>query len=557
MQSIPAFGPSFCVSAPTRPAMPLQRGLLVLAGWSVLAAFAGLSASADNLMPPDTASSYGLVQVYQHSLSVALGVDSVVDQKLHVSRTETRQYVELVQVDGDVTTSGGDEAAATDDGEATDDAGKASGKVVARFATDQTSFSNHLTGVEEATRQAKNQQRRLRRFGIETELRTVDVPLVRLITLTDRGQLEVLDAESGQTLWREDVGDPGRQYYSIGCSDKYVAVVNGSQLFVLSIENGALVKQAELERPPLFGPAIAGELAIVPGLLGSIEGVYVTDVKRDDFVLMASGPPAAPMTGAIETDKIAIPTETGFVFVVHTDGRPGADFRLATSGKVVAPLAVGTGERFFFATTAGQVYGMQATKNGRVLWTVPLGEPVTEQVLLDGDRVFVCTAYGNVFALDASSGELLWDAPAPGAREILGVTAGHVYALRNAGGTSVIDANNGKVVRNLYGLQPAGSVQNSLTDRLYLVSRRGTLQCLRPEISELPELKQMPPVETKPEESETAESESESETAEAPVTGNPFGGTGDDDPFGGMGEDPFGDTGDDNPFGGFDDDNPF
>ncbi len=217
---------------------------------------------------------------------------------------------------------------------------------------------------------------------------------------------------------------------------------------------------------------------------------------------------------------------------------------------MVAPISAASGHRFFFATTAGQVYAIEATRQGRVIWSAPLGEPFFDPILLDGSRIFLRSTFGNLFELDVATGISLWDAPRGGVGELIGVSAGYIFIKSLAGGFAALDSESGKTVREIRSLQPARVLANDKTDRLYLISDRGTLQCLRPVGSALPVLKQLPepvdPLEVaEDQKDEDDELDVAETTPEMEAGNNPFGA--DDD--GGM----FGDDSGGNLFGGDDD----
>jgi hypothetical protein len=111
-------------------------------------------------------------------------------------------------------------------------------------------------------------------------------------------------------------------------------------------------------------------------------------------------------------------------------------------------------------------------------------------------------------------------------------------------------------------VRPERLLVNHLTDRLYLVSERGDVQCLKSADSDLPKFNVQPDVELAQEElSEEPKKEPET-TPFGPAGTDPFG-AGGADPFGAGGADPFGGGDDgamDDPFGGGDDaasDDPF
>ncbi|NIL97259.1 MAG: PQQ-binding-like beta-propeller repeat protein [Planctomycetales bacterium] len=80
----------------------------------------------------------------------------------------------------------------------------------------------------------------------------------QLIVQTRRGVIQRLDAETGKSYWSVNVGSSDNYTSAPAVNEKYVAVTNGSLLYVYDRENGSLVWKPK----PLTGSAGAG-LAIV------------------------------------------------------------------------------------------------------------------------------------------------------------------------------------------------------------------------------------------------------------------------------------------------------
>ncbi len=133
--------------------------------------------------------------------------------------------------------------------------------------------------------------------------------------------------------------------------------------------------------------------------------------------------------------------------------------------------------------------------------------------------------------------------------ELLAAFDGRAYVRLLTGGMAVVDIESGKIVENIFELLPRQLLVNSQTNRLYLVSETGAVQCLRPEGSDLPTISSaLQSPEDKP-----AEAESKTEPAgPQPVmdpAADPFAPGAAADPFGAGNNDPFGDAAAD-PFGG-------
>ena len=150
----------------------------------------------------------------------------------------------------------------------------------------------------------------------------------------------------------------------------------------------------------------------------------------------------------------------------------------------------------------------------------------------------------------------------PNIAELLGVLDNRIYATSMSGGLVVLDVKTGKKLATFNNIRPEYFIVNDLTDRLYLVSNDGDVQCIRSEGANLPTLVSH----TEPKKNtKTATPETDPTQLPAQTAGNdPFGaakegpfsaGGGNEDPVGGGGggnADPFGGGGGGNadPFGG-------
>jgi len=166
--------------------------------------------------------------------------------------------------------------------------------------------------------------------------------------------------------------------------------------------------------------------------------------------------------------------------------------------------------------------------------------------------------------LNVENGLQTWNGSKPNIGDLLGVLDNRLYATTMSGGLVVLDVKTGQKLATFSNIRPEHFIANELTDRLYLVSNDGDVQCIRSEGASLPTLVSH----TEPKKSiKAATIETDPTQAPAQVGGNdpfgagkkdPFGaGGGNNDPFGGGGggggnADPFGGGGGGNadPFGG-------
>ncbi len=517
---------------------------------TLLAALQPSIVASQDLMPPDVANRLGLTQSWVRPINAPFGAQSIVDQQLYVHQTDPIEYIEIVQADAEAPKLEPGSASASDPPAPTN------AKVYGRIDISRVGMPTIEAGRAEATRQATNEVRRLKRRGIEAKLETRKVPRVNLYSIASDGMLESRDAETGEIHWTRLVGDNRLPYQAIGVNDQFLSVINGSTLIQVDITNGEVMETVQTRGTPMFGAINAGDFAMIPMIGGSVEGYPLTDPTRDPFLRSSAGSTLAMPTKSPDSTLVAWGTDQGYVFVAESSGKPSILFRLKTDGIVSDRIASASGDRFFFGSENGQVYGLRATRTGEVLWSQPFGEPFYNQPIVVGNQVLISTTYGNLVSFNADNGLPTWNSPVSNVNKLIAAFDGRLYLTTVSGALGVVDIKTGEMIDIIYNVRPEHLLVNTQTNRLYLLSDRGDVQCLRPVDSELPTFTSAPdlsadqPVATK-------------EKAEQPKAKSPFDVSdensmdgGDADPFGGSNDggnaDPFGGDGD-----GFGGDDPF
>ena len=192
-----------------------------------------------------------------------------------------------------------------------------------------------------------------------------------------------------------------------------------------------------------------------------------------------------------------------------------------------------------------------------------------------GEQLLLRSGYGNLYSLGLADGVSTWQNTSPGVGELLAAFDGKIFVRSLSGNMAVLDLKTGEPIQSLRDILPNKLLVNSQSDRLYLVTTQGSVQCVRPagaaiptfnKTSEAPEMsKKMgeteagPAMFDKPSMADPFDAKSADPFAPA-GGGDPFGADPGADPFGGggagAGADPFGGGGADagaSPFG----DDPF
>jgi hypothetical protein len=353
-----------------------------------------------------------------------------------------------------------------------------------------------------------------------------------LFAQSSRSTLEAIDAETGQRLWSRLVGQQNYPSAPPGACKDLVATVNGSRLYVLNRYTGDILYQTPVDGVPGGAPALSTKRAYVPtasGMIYSYRLDPVTDAAKElgkidpNWAMLTEdqkkeaakqaeedrrenlrlhqeyAPPLACASDGRALTPPVITTQTrdeefltwvtdkGHLHLGRVDRRSPdllmIRFRVNAKGNFNAspvyqprdPKVVGSTGVIFAGSSEGEVFAI-SERDGETLWKFPIGDPISDSPVLIGDRLYVTSELGGLFAIAAKSGKQIWYSP-----DILHfVAAGrqHVYASDKLGRLRILDGRTGTV---LDVLQTGGlpiKLSNGQTDRIYLATESGLVQCL-------------------------------------------------------------------------------
>ena len=439
-----------------------------------------------------------------------------------------------------------------------------------------------------------------------------------LFALTDTGQLQAFDAETGATKWTVQVGRRDLLVSEMDASKNYVAVMNGSTIYVYNRYNGKLLWSGEADVVPGAGPAVSESRVYIPGINGRMQsyplrlvGDPLSELGKDENTL---SPEEREQLEIERRDSLRILDQyveplnaqsDGKIYqspVIARDDIQVAVFRAVTSGvdhvvwvtdagsmylgsigtsdladnfeiKYSVPTKKNITSRptfieldsnlpdqtgnIYMGSRDGYVYCVREN-DGKDLWTYPCNEPIIEHLAVvcrqlekrDEKRrkqyerhLYVPTYQKGMFCLDAVKGERLWQTP--GIKRFLSQSNSRVYTVDYRNNLTVLDVQSGQVL----GTMPLNNNKiqylNEITDRIYLATEDGMIQCLAQIDQEKPIYFRQDPEAGKEREFDLAADNNSSDDKEKPAKED------DEEPgFGGDDEDPgFGDDSDNDGFG--------
>ena len=500
--------------------------LAIVIGLSLLTQARSASPS---VLSPSDASLLGLEQAWGINLQVGAGPD-LIDVTLHVDHKRSVKYIDIME------------------GET----------LLWRRSVDSLDTQTGLAMGEELVRkQAERELLFLKARGKTGTIKETEVPRIWIYALGSRGTVQAIDAETGETKWVARAGNPEYPKYDLAVNDDYVAFISGADLIQLEAETGDIVEIEPTTTIPVGSPIMSGEYIVIPTARGGIEAHHTADIREPPFLSITSGNVTARPAVFSKSSTFAWPTSRNLVYCMETLGKPAELFRIHCDGAVTGMVGTIGKYKMYFSTDAGYVYGIEATRLGKLLWKASTSEAMYGDTVCFGDQVYATAGSRRLYAFKADTGVAAWPSPTPNISKVIGVIGDALLVQDTSDRLTVLSAVSGARAAAAIQSRVHRAVVNHGTDRVYLVSETGYLQCLRIPGRELPEVKFAIERVAKP---KAKDAQPQQQPANQPKA-DPFG-AGAVDPFGNAnpfdgggaapGADPFGagDAGGKDPFGG-------
>jgi outer membrane protein assembly factor BamB len=422
-----------------------------------------------------------------------------------------------------------------------------------RVAADTADRDGNPIGMERAKQLVQEQAGRFLGKPDGFEVVETTVPQIKLILVTSDGLVQTLDAETGQVLWSTACGNYSAPAYPAAVSEAGVVVLHGVELFVLDVKTGRILKIEKLRNAASSSVAICGDLAFVTDYSGHLDSYGLVNSLTNPYTYVMSGLTVGKPVSLAGSLFSAFATDRGYMYVFAGGDRPSEWIRYESASPITGCLAA-RGNAFYVGNAAGVLEKITLDdRKGSVSWVVRTAETLTAPPLVVGNDVFAVNETGSISAIEDDSGIFKWRDDRIGGEQPVSVAGDKLFCRSKTGSIMAVDKDTGRVIGNSRNLNLGCAIVNDLTDRVYVLSRTGQIQCFRPIGQDLPMLYENVPVSTEEDENaSTVTAAAEQAETKPPATGDPFapaaGGTTGGDPF----ADPFGTTpaagGD--PFGG-------
>ena len=251
-----------------------------------------------------------------------------------------------------------------------------------------------------------------------------------------------------------------------------------------SADNGRSVLTRVTEGIPNAAPAISPGRIYIPTMRGLIESWQLPlaektsttlerERQRTQTLWRVHSAGRSPTQLLVTPHSVCWPTDTGYLYVAQLDTRKVL-YRVELTDRIVAPL--GYRDPILVAgSLGGFVWGVNES-DGKVLWRFSTGDPIRKGLVIINDRIYVCPEGHGMFCLDSTKGKSQWWSP--NAANFVAASSAKVYASDHSKQLMILDAKTGDLQATLATEALPLQLVNQQTDRIYLGSPSGLLQCL-------------------------------------------------------------------------------
>jgi len=355
----------------------------------------------------------------------------------------------------------------------------------------------------------------------------------QLVVQTLFGSVLLIDAESGDVLWRTPLPKPLAQ--KVGANSQSIFVVRGDMLYVLNRANGLHRVYTKLKSdllatygyrlpaPPSAAPAVdeAGVFLAVGNRIAAyaipdFEAAAQAKLDKREIELFTgldeSSLQPLPLwtfdTPGATVEQTPLPTPE-LVNVMTTDGRfMGLNrfkvflrftFKLDTA--IIAPMS----SHGLTAYAGAEDYTLYALDmhGAQVTWRFLAGAPIYRQPMVTDEDIYVLAEKIGLYRVFRNTGEEAW--LNRDAEQYLASNPKLVYARDRQGKLLFLDAHRGSTLTAHDVRDWTIAVSNEWTDRIYLAAQDGQIACLRHRDYPLPVVNRTLPDLTAPPEDPDAE----------------------------------------------------
>jgi len=301
-------------------------------------------------------------------------------------------------------------------------------------------------------------------------------------------RLRVLDTTNGSERWHLDFG--GAINTPVAFSEETIfAGTTGSQMYAVDATGGTAIFgmrfnthrwTTSLGSSVLSAPAVKDKIVYVATVSGTLRAFdAATGMVKWDYP--GGGKQfSAPAIG-INRSYFNRPAQQGrLVALTIEKGKEVWSFAHGKETEATFSTPAVADGQVFFGSPDGNLYALDA-ESGEAHWTVETGSAITSSPVVTDEAVFVGNQHGQIYAIERQSGNQRWTVSLETGGQVRAAPAaagGTLYVATTAGTIYAISIHNGSqrwkfdIGEDTYG----GVVP--LDSRLYVQTRGGTLYTL-------------------------------------------------------------------------------
>lgn len=314
------------------------------------------------------------------------------------------------------------------------------------------------------------------------------------------GVVTAINAETGREMWTALVGRSDEVSMPASSNANIVMIVAGPTLYALDKFTGRQLFSFRLPSLPSAGPVITEGTFLIPLSDNSVVACAIKTLQYlERYNKLPPGIPQAiawrfatgevirriPVAG---TERVGFVTAQGNIHVLDISGVQAgrSKFEFLMKSPPTSPLTLASREEEYLLAAAAnnRLYCIGMNTNGRMLWTYPLGQTVSEPITVIGQDVYVVGDEGGLIALGLKSGLPIQtpdDKPfeLSDVTTLVSVSEKALYVYDSAERLVTVSRKTGRVVAMNQFNDLKVPVRNSMTDRIYMSSSAGYIVCFK------------------------------------------------------------------------------
>ena len=321
-----------------------------------------------------------------------------------------------------------------------------------------------------------------------------------VIVQSTGGIVTTLNAETGRQMWTVQVGRTDEVAMPASSNAAIVMIVAGPTLYALDKFSGKELFSYRLPSHPSAGPVITEGSFFIPLSDNSLATCSLKTLQHlERYQTLPPGVPQAiawryvtgegirhvPVAGS---NRVAVVSDRGNIYAVDISGIHAGklQFEFLMQSPTTAPLTLVNREQEYLLAAAAnhRLFCIDMNKNGKMLWTYPLGHRVSEPITVIGDDVYIVGDEGELMGLGLKSGLPIETVDQrqfafTDVKMLVSVTNKAVYVIDSAGRLVTVNRRTGKVAAESHYPGLDVPLHNSVTDRVYLSSTSGRVVCMK------------------------------------------------------------------------------